>query len=173
MKLHFVILIIATFAFTACGEFAYKRGASATDLQQAKKECSNVASEALAENCMKEKGWNVQNLDDMDLFATASYSESNPNQTPKSKLKEAAKSVDPLNKPDESIEKKTSNPLDLYTVNSWWKMGANGQNLEIAIQECVTTLGEAHRPNIKTQQVTRGLVICMREKGWRGLKTQS
>jgi hypothetical protein len=173
MKFHFFVYIIATLVLTACGEFAYKRGASATDLQQAKKECSNASNEALAENCMKERGWNVQNLDNMDLFATASYTDSNPNQTPNSKLKEEAKSVAPLNKPDESISKKASNPLDLYTVNSWWKMGANGQNLEVAIQECVTTLGEGHRPNSKTQQVTRGLAICMREKGWRGLKTQS
>jgi hypothetical protein len=173
MKLLFFISLIASITLTACGEFAYKRGASATDLQQAKMQCRNAANEDLAENCMKEKGWNVQKLDDIDLFATASYSDSNPNQTPSSDHKEITKTVEPSNKSDQTISKKETNPLDLYTVNSWWKMGANGQNLDVAIQECVTTLGEAHRPNSKTQQVTRGLAICMREKGWRGLKTQS
>ena len=36
MKIHILISFIATLALTACGELAYKRGASATDLQEAK-----------------------------------------------------------------------------------------------------------------------------------------
>ncbi|MFM9835609.1 MAG: hypothetical protein ACKVOA_05860 [Methylophilaceae bacterium] len=173
MKQHIYITLLTTLALTACGEFAYKRGATATDLQQAKLECSKSASEALAETCMKEKGWSVQKLDDVDLFATVSYTDSNPNQTPSTNQKTTINVAEPSNKTEQAAPKKEADPLDLYTINSWWKMGANGQSLEVAINECEALLGEAHKPNSKTQQVTRGLVVCMREKGWRGLKVQN
>lgn len=173
MKLHLFLTIIATLALTACGELAYKRGASASDLQQAKLQCSKLASEASAESCMKEKGWSVQQLDDKDLFAIASYTDSNPNQTPSISKKTTSNPTQASNITEQPATDMKADPLDLYTINSWWKIGANGQNLDVAINECVAKLGEAHKPNSKTQQVTRGMAICMREKGWRGLKTQT
>ena len=35
---------------------------------------------------------------------------------------------------------------------------------------CVTTLGEAHQPNAKTQQVTREFAVCMHGKAWKALR---
>jgi hypothetical protein len=184
MKQHLIMMLLITSTLTACGEFAYKRGASATDLQQAKKECSSISNEQKAAECLEAKGWSVNNLDDSDLFAIASYSDSNPNQTPNktssieniepverakpTSNEEVNKEVQEVN----AVTKKAPNPLDKYKINSWWKMGSNGHSLETAINECVSTLGEAHRPDSKTQLATRGLAVCMREKGWRGLITQ-
>lgn len=61
-------------------------------------------------------------------------------------------------------------PLDLYSISSWWKIGADREALVADTSECVATLGEAHKPNAKTQQVTRGFVVCMHGKGWKALR---
>ena len=61
-------------------------------------------------------------------------------------------------------------PLDLYTISSWWKIGADREALAADTNECVTALGGAHKPNAKTQQVTRGFVVCMHGKGWKALR---
>jgi hypothetical protein len=63
-----------------------------------------------------------------------------------------------------------ASPLDIYTISSWWKIGADREALAADTNECVTTLGEAHKPNAKTQQVTRGFVVCMHGKGWKALR---
>ena len=60
-------------------------------------------------------------------------------------------------------------PLDVYTVGSWWKMGAGRESLEANMAECVKDLGDVHQPIAKTQRVTRGLVMCLRDKGWKAL----
>jgi len=67
---------------------------------------------------------------------------------------------------------KVTSPLDIYVVSSWWKMGSNPKSLEMDTNACVASLGEAHQPNPKTQQVTRGFVVCMFEKGWKALKVK-
>jgi hypothetical protein len=63
-----------------------------------------------------------------------------------------------------------ANPLDLYAISSWWKIGADREALAADTKECVAQLGEAHKPNSKTQQVTRGFVVCMHDKGWKALR---
>ena len=60
--------------------------------------------------------------------------------------------------------------MDLYTISSWWKIGADREAQAADTNDCVTTLGEAHKPNAKTQQVTRGFVVCMHGKGWKALR---
>ena len=63
-----------------------------------------------------------------------------------------------------------ASPLDLYTISSWWKIGADREALAADTNECVAQLGEGHKPNAKTQQVTRGFVVCMHGKGWKALR---
>ena len=63
-----------------------------------------------------------------------------------------------------------ASPLDIYTISSWWKIGADREAQAADTNECVTALGEAHKPNAKTQQVTRGFVVCMHGKGWKALR---
>lgn len=63
-----------------------------------------------------------------------------------------------------------ASPLDVYTISSWWKMGADREALAADTQVCVSELGAAHKPNAVTQQVTRGFVVCMHDKGWKALR---
>lgn len=49
-------------------------------------------------------------------------------------------------------------------------MGADRDALAGDTNDCVATLGAAHKPNATTQQVTRGFVVCMHAKGWKALR---
>jgi len=69
-----------------------------------------------------------------------------------------------------SAVKKPADPLDTFKVSSWWKLGSGPEGLKPAVNECVATLGEAHKPDENTHLVTRGLLVCMAGKGWRGLR---
>lgn len=170
---------------SGCGEFSYKRGATAQDLVKAKKTCESLAqdtsgnNQAQLEACMQQQGWTVQHLDDDKLFATASYNPSNPNQV----AAPANSENDNQTPPDRSLATDAKaknnetaavapNPLDTYAINSWWKIGSSAVEMQAAIDSCVATLGDAHQPNVQTGQVTRGLVVCMREKGWWALRSR-
>lgn len=184
-------LALISLLISGCGELSYKRGASADDLESARKSCRSAGDEKAAEKCLEDRGWVVKKLDDMDLFATASMSPdnrslgidqaTNPPVTATSTEKappataQAASSDAPQNPgaatgPSVSTPPPPPSPLDTYTVSSWWKMGAGREAMEANTHECVAELGEAHQPNHKTQQVTRGFVVCMHGKGWKALR---
>lgn len=42
-------------------------------------------------------------------------------------------------------------PLKTYKINSWWKFGGTPTQLKADQTACVTTLGEAHQPDMATQ----------------------
>lgn len=78
---------------------------------------------------------------------------------------------------DQTAEKSTKttaskDPLKIYKISSWWKFGGSATMLERQTNTCVAELGMAHKPNYKTQEVTRGLVVCMYKKGWKALKAK-
>lgn len=84
-----VCLSLFCLLVSGCGEFAYKRGATAKDFDATKKTCQSAGDEAAIEKCLADNGWLVQKLDalglpDSELFATASVSEDNRNPTPAS-----------------------------------------------------------------------------------------
>lgn len=86
-----VCLSLYCLVASGCGEFAYKRGASAKDFDAIKKTCQSAGDEAAIEKCLADNGWVVQKLDalglpDSELFATASVSEDNRNPTPASTI---------------------------------------------------------------------------------------
>jgi hypothetical protein len=89
-KMRNLVFLSIFCLFTAgCGEFAYKRGASAKDFDASRKSCQSSGNEAAIEKCLEDNGWIVQKLDalglpDSELFATASVSEDNRNPTPAS-----------------------------------------------------------------------------------------
>lgn len=77
-----IICFIIFIFISGCGEFAYKRGASAKDFDATKKTCQSAGNEAAIEKCLENNGWVVQKLDalglpDSELFATASVNEDN------------------------------------------------------------------------------------------------
>ena len=178
---------------TSCGELAFKRGASAKDLQATKKTCQNAGNESGVKKCLEDNGWMVQKLDalglpDSELFATASVSVDNrmPNQASvESKASTQSEVADKtedltlkprtLKAPAESNKKEvatisTVNAFERYKINSWWKMGGNRDTLELSMTACTEKLDAAHQPDRKTQTFTRAFAACMYEKGWRGLR---
>src|SRR5450830_680956 len=70
-------ILLASCLLSGCGEFAYKRGASASDLQEARKACAAQGDNpVITEQCLADKGWTVKPLDKMDpLLATAGISD--------------------------------------------------------------------------------------------------
>ena len=173
------ILVLVTLLFSGCGELAYKRGANSSDLETAKKVCREKGpNSAAVEKCLAESGWIVQNLNkleslDADPVVDASVIPSNrrienaastPSGKPGSKKPDSTQSLTSV--------KKQPDMLDTFKVSSWWKTGRGADNLQADTTACVTTLGEKHRPNNQTQAATRGLLLCMKEKGWSGLRAQ-
>lgn len=63
-------------------------------------------------------------------------------------------------------------PLKTYKINSWWKFGGTPNQLKADQTACVTTLGEAHQPDMATQTYTRGLIECLHKNGWKALKAR-
>jgi hypothetical protein len=173
-------LIALALLLNGCGELAYKRGASGNDLSSDRAACkSQDPTPAAVEKCLANKGWTVQRLDklepiDVDPVIDAAVIPSDQRieniggysgatQHPAGNVAPAAAATPPKKMPD---------PLDKFTVSSWWKMGGNANDLEEAMTACATALGEAHAPDTTKQHVTRGLLLCMKEKGWSGLRAK-
>ena len=173
------ILALVILLFGGCGEIAYKRGANSSDLETAKKTCREQwADSAVVEKCMADSGWIVQNLKrieslDADPVVDASVIPSNV------RIENAA-SATPGNRGSEKFDsaqsstsvKKKPDMLDTFKISSWWKTGSGADSLQSDTAACVATLGEAHRSNHQTQTASRGLLLCMKEKGWSGLRAQ-
>ena len=173
-------LMLATLLFSGCGELAYKRGASSGDLEMAKKTCREKGSDAAYEKCMADSGWTVQNLGRMEPLDTDPVIEASV--IPSNLRIENATSATPgeqhAGKPAASAPTPTAtrqpDMLDTFKVSSWWKAGSGASSLEADTNACVAQLGEAHRPvqTQQTQTATRGLLLCMKEKGWGALRAQ-
>ena len=178
------ILVLVALLFSGCGEFAYKRGANSSDWETAKKACREKGPDSAAvEKCIAESGWTVQNLSrmeplDADPVVNASVIPSNrriENAAGATPGKQGAENTI-LALPDSaqsttSVKRKTD-MLDSFKVSSWWKTGSGAESLQSDTAACVAKLGEAHRPNNETQTASRGLLLCMKEKGWSGLRAQ-
>jgi hypothetical protein len=166
--------LLATLLLCGCGELAYKRGASASDLDATKKLCmAKVSAKETVLKCMTDNGWVVQNLNSAEPIATmqregdpvinASVTEDNQ------QFKSTANNIK-INTSDKLEHSHPTNPMDTFKIGSWWKLGADSENLKNSIESCLITLGEAHQPDSQTKKVTRGLLLCMKEKGWHGLR---
>lgn len=178
------ILMLVAVLLSGCGEFAYKRGASMSDFETAKQACQvRSPAPAAMEKCMTENGWTVQSLGkmepmDADPVVEVSVIPSNQrieNATISAPEKQAAAMHAPVAPGPVQATTAANKPpdmMDTFKVSSWWKAGSNADNWKTDTDACVATLGEAHRPNNQTQEVTRGLLLCMKEKGWSGLRAK-
>ena len=177
-------LIFLSLLLVSCGEFSYKRGASGQDLADTKKVCQSesLKSDAEVNDCLKKNGWTVHQLNDMDLFAVASVTSNQQNKTTTEKSPSIEDSkAEPANATEKTTvestgetplksQVKSANPLDIYNISSWWKVGSSRASLETDMQSCETALGEAHKPDQKNQTFTLGMIVCMHEKGWKALR---
>ncbi|MBC7696829.1 MAG: hypothetical protein H7Z70_00530 [Bacteroidia bacterium] len=108
---------------------------------------------------------------DTDVMQNNNLGNNNPAVTDK-KSSVANSSEQPNNINVTPIKPKQTqfNPLDTFVVNSWWKTGVNGDAFRTDSNLCIAKLGEAHKPDAKTQTVTAGFVMCMHEQGWKAIK---
>lgn len=165
------ILLLAALLLGGCGELAYKRGASSSDLQAAKKSCREKGPDPAAiEQCMADHGWVVQNLSRMDPLDADPVVEASVIPSDR-RIENAASAMPGAVQPATTV-KRTPQMTDTFTVSSWWKTGSGAASLKTDTEACVAKLGEAHRPDSQTQSATRGLLLCMKEKGWSGLRAK-
>lgn len=178
------VLVLTAVLFSGCGEFAYKRGANSSDLEAAKQSCREKGSDSAAfEKCMADSGWTVQNLGRMEPLDADPVVEASviPSDRRIENSTSAAPGEQRANMPAASgstqpaaTEKRKPGMLDTFKVSSWWKAGSGADSLKSDTEECVARLGEAHRPvqTQQTQTATRGLLLCMKGKGWSGLRAK-
>jgi hypothetical protein len=183
------LLVLVAVMFSGCGEFAYKRGATASDLEAAKKSCrekdppAKGTESATVDRCLADKGWVVQDLSKMEpidadpvVEASAMPSdrrlENSAGSSPGNQGAERHASVQPGPVQPTTIVKRTPDTMDTFMVSSWWKTGSGADNLKSDTEACVAKLGEAHRPDNQTQRTTRGFLLCMKDKGWSGLRAR-
>lgn len=199
------IVLSSSLLLAGCGgEFAYKRGASARDLEQAKQQCQHTSSETALGQCMEKNGWIYHNpqeaLEDEDPVIHASFqhdyrsagkvvNEDTPAPASSVVNSSAANSTETGNtvsdssvqarKPGENTaknkaEKKVTDPMDIFLVSSWWKIGKGADGLKTDMDQCVAKLGPAHAPDMtgKTAKATRGLLLCMKDLGWKALQAR-
>ena len=165
---------------TACGgEFAYKPGAGADQLAEAKLACRK--SEGY-EACMSAKGWKVHKLDDdnpLAVFVPNTDSRASeqvfvaadkPSNTPYVAAGAAPIASAPKSAAGVPEKKSPPDPLTKFNVSSWWKQGAGAGDLSASTDACVAKLGPAHKPEVERKLYTRGLILCLKEQGWYGLQ---
>lgn len=168
-----VVWVLLTICLSGCGEIAYKRGAGSDELAQAKKNCQKQTQADAYTQCMQTQGWQIHKLDEQSPLAIVVLDTDNrsagdvyvptnalPN-TPANGKAEAPSPADKNSPPD---------PLTKFKVSSWWKMGGNGEDLKTDTARCVAQLGSAHAPDTVKGEMTRGLILCLKERGWYGLQ---
>jgi len=165
------ILLLLAVLLSGCGELAYKRGASSSDLEAAKLSCREKGPDpAAVEKCMADRGWVVQNLSRMEPLDADPVVEASA--IPSDRRIENAASATPGAAQSATAVKRTPEMTDTFKVSSWWKTGSGAASLKTDTEACVAKLGEAHRPDSQTQSATRGLLLCMKDKGWSGLRAK-
>ena len=178
------VLMLTAVLFSGCDEFAYKRGANSSDLEAAKQSCRKKGVDSAAyEKCMADSGWSVRNLGKMEPLDADPVVEASviPSDRRIENSTSAAPGEQRADMPAASGSTQPSatatrkpDMLDTFKVSSWWKAGSGAASLKSDTEECVARLGEAHRPVQiqQTQTATRGLLLCMKEKGWSALRAQ-
>ena len=171
-KTHYCggILLLAILLLGGCGgELAYKRGANSSDLEAAKKSCREKGPDPAAiEKCMGDRGWVVQNLNRMEPLDADPVAEASV--IPSDRRIENAASAKPGAIQPTTTVKRTPEMTDTFKVSSWWKIGGGAADLKADTETCEAKLGAAHRLDSQTQLATRGLLLCMKDKGWSGLR---
>ena len=181
---NFVLIIAIAIGLNACGEFSYKRGANVAQLEQTRQSCQAKHTDADIEKCMEANGWMIQKLDSFEILTVTSanadeqYTEQIKNIEHEKSMVSGENTTTPDNaknaettKPVKPAKKKAvSNPLEHFVVPSWWKTGVKPDSFKTDSNACVDKLGEAHKPDGKTQTVTFAFIGCMAEKGWKAFK---
>ncbi len=150
--LSWLSVITLSLLLSACGEISYKRGASMGDFNQEKKSCaSQYTDQKDIDACLEKTGWVIVSAD-KPLIKEADST--------------AKTSAQIDNGSEESMKEVKTNPLDPIAVNSWWKAGSGPNQLIDDSNACIEVLGEDYRIKSNMSKVTRGVLNCMKDKGW-------
>jgi hypothetical protein len=165
---HRLILMLTMLSLGGCGEFAYKTGAGADVLAADQQACKQAATYRA---CMHDKGWTIADLGD-DTPATAPVAAGPASVQPspgQPSTPGAVPSATPTGAPvpAETPPAPVVDPLAPVKTTAWIKFGAGSPHDDI--EACVATLGPGNAPDTVNKTVTRALLTCMRQKGWRGL----
>ena len=165
------ILLLVALLLSGCGELAFKRGASSSDLEAAKKSCREKGPDPAAiEQCMADRGWVVQNLSRMEPLDADPVVEASVIPSDR-RIENAAHATPGAPQPATAV-KRTPEMTDTFKVSAWWKTGSGAASLNADTEACVSKLGAAHRPDSQTQSTTRGFLLCMKDRGWSGLRAK-
>jgi len=170
-------LLGVAIGLAGCGEMVFKRGADPGSMAAAQADC-RAAGDAGYVACMQGKGFLVKGSQDSVFVEgllpapvagaaapveTPGMAAAPPGRTPVTTSVE--KPASPASRP----QPQPVDPLERVSVGSWWKLGGNPEQLAAAQARCVETLGVDHRPVPDSNKVTRAMVDCLRDAGWRGL----
>jgi hypothetical protein len=169
---HRLTLLMTILMLGGCGEFAYKTGAGADALAADKAACQQAGGDYRA--CMHDKGWTIADLGG-DVVRppvappppmTATPTAAAPDgSAPMAAAPSAPGAV--LSSAPAAPAAAPADPMAPVRMTAWVRFGGGGPQDDIAA--CVASLGPAHAPDTVNHTVTRALLACMKEKGWRGL----
>lgn len=162
-----VLWILLTLSLLGCGEIAYKRGAGSEELARAKQNCDKQAKADAYVQCMQAQGWQIHKLDEESPLAIVVEDTDNRGAGDVYVPASSTASVKAGAVPGKASP---PDPMKKFKVSSWWKPGAGQEELKADTAACVSQLGSAHAPDIAAGLATRGLVICLKERGWYGLQ---
>jgi hypothetical protein len=153
------ILLLTMMTLSGCGEFAYKTGAGADALAPDKATCRQAGGDY--QKCMHDKGWTIAELGD-DTPSPAPVA--SPGATA---IQPPLPGTPPVATPAGALPAPVVDQMAPVKTTAWVKFGAGSPHDDI--ETCVATLGPGYAPDTVNKTVTRGLLACMRQKGWRGL----
>jgi hypothetical protein len=190
-------LATVTIVFSGCQQMAWKPGASPADLDRDTVACeAGNAEQQAVHDCLRKRGWVVrvpkrgEEGPVEDAEAAVAIGAGVPPATAAAPampgIGAAAAAVSapaepgppepgmgtapaPRNKSvPQASSFKPADPLRLSNVQAWWKMGGQSDALNADMDACVGQLGPEHRPDLQNRLYTRGLIDCLKGKGWFG-----
>ncbi len=172
-------LLGVAIGLAGCGEMVFKRGADPGSMTAAQADC-RAAGDAGYVACMEGKGFLVKGSQDSVFVEGLMPTPVAGTAVPAAPAATTGMAASPGRTPVETPGGKPASPpsqprpqpvdpLERVRVGSWWKLGGNPDQLAAAQVKCVETLGVDHRPVPDSNEVTRAMVACLRDAGWRGL----
>jgi hypothetical protein len=176
-----------TMLFSGCQQMAWKPGASSSDLDRDTAACEAGGGEqAAVHDCLRKRGWVVRVPKPADEIVestveadTAPVAETGAGPLPAGTAPAmpatgaaepgSGTAAEPRNKSVPAVTApKPVDPLRRSNIQAWWKMGGQGDALSADMNTCVETLGILHKPDLEKRLYTRGLIDCLKGKGWYG-----
>ena len=145
-------------ALGACSEVAYQSGAGPDQLKVDQTGCKATNDYGA---CMAARGWKFLSKGaNAPKTAEVAAQASLPAAVPASDTK-PTKGAHTSTAPALTTARMTYEPI---VANGWARSGGGSASGDI--RQCVTALGESHRPNYTTHIITPEFAACMKDRGW-------